>query len=113
MPSKAKVADKHSKKQLNGKGGTHAGAKDDVPTAPLCVLESHGDCVAALPAGATLLASSASCAHEVFLAAPSALGIQGHPELSATALLERIWPAVVVSARRLDAHRGPRARAHV
>lgn len=31
-----------------------------------CLLETHGDCVLALPPGATLLAASSSCAHEVF-----------------------------------------------
>ena len=69
---------------------------------PLRILESHGDCVWELPIGATLLASSASCAHEAFLVAPTVIGIQGHPELSALALLERIWPAVVVTNKRLD-----------
>jgi hypothetical protein len=71
---------------------------------PLCILESHGDCVAELPAGAALLASSARCAHEAFVSASgNVLGIQGHPELSALALLERIWPAVVETHGRLDA----------
>jgi GMP synthase-like glutamine amidotransferase len=76
----------------------------DAPWArtPLSLLESHGDHVADLPPGATLLASSESACNEIFLCAGSIIGVQGHPELSARALLSRIWPAVVVANKRLS-----------
>jgi GMP synthase-like glutamine amidotransferase len=64
----------------------------------LRVLECHGDAVVALPPGAELLASSRSCAHEVFLAAGGrALAIQGHPEFSVEHELE-----VITAGRAAD-----------
>ena len=72
-------------------------------TRGFALLESHGDCVREPPAGSTLLASSASCAHEWLLHGRNFLGIQGHPEFDLdTCIHERIWPAVVGKRRRLD-----------
>ena len=59
------------------------------------VLKSHGDCVARLPPGATLLASSASCVAEVFAVRGLFLAIQAHPEFELqTCIEDKIWPAV-------------------
>ncbi|MDR2852253.1 MAG: type 1 glutamine amidotransferase [Burkholderiaceae bacterium] len=51
----------------------------DTAAATLLV-QSHGECVLTLPAGAVALASSRTIAHEVFLIQGQFLGIQGHPE---------------------------------
>lgn len=48
--------------------------------APTVVVESHGECVTALPAQGVCLASSATCPNEVFVVDGRFLGIQGHPE---------------------------------
>lgn len=80
-------------------------------TDALGLLESHGDCVADLPPGATLLASSPSCAHELVLHAPNALSVQGHPEFDyQSAIVERIWPAVVDTNHRLSPEEAAEAR---
>ncbi|VTU42784.1 glutamine amidotransferase (plasmid) [Variovorax sp. PBL-H6] len=49
--------------------------------APSVLVQSHGECVAALPPGSVLLASSQTIPHEVFLVQGRILGIQGHPEV--------------------------------
>ncbi|KAG8468223.1 hypothetical protein KFE25_013306 [Diacronema lutheri] len=66
------------------------------------VLESHGQCVHTLPPGATLLASSASAAHELFAVGPRVLCMQFHPEMSVALLEEKIAPALL-AARLLSA----------
>ena len=43
----------------------------------LRILESHGDFVATLPPGATLLGSSPTCINEVVAVGPSVLSVQG------------------------------------
>lgn len=48
---------------------------------PSVLVQSHGECVAALPPGSVLLASSQTIPHEVFLVQGRILGIQGHPEV--------------------------------
>jgi GMP synthase (glutamine-hydrolysing) len=50
-------------------------------TAP--VVQWHWEEISALPAGATLLASSSSYAHQVFRVGDRAWGVQGHPEVTA------------------------------
>lgn len=65
-----------------------------VTGAPLRVLESHGYAVAALPPGGVLLAASASCAHEAFLAAPGVLCLQGHAEFLDETVRDILWPRV-------------------
>lgn len=49
--------------------------------APTVVVESHGECVTALPEQGVCLAASATCPNEVFAVGPRILGIQGHPEV--------------------------------
>ena len=81
-------------------GSPAASAAPAVPA--LRIIVSHGDCVAALPPGAALLASSPSCAHEVFLAGSNALGMQCHPEFDVECVKSRIWPVVVEERERLS-----------
>lgn len=47
---------------------------------PLRLLECHGECVATLPPGATNLAESATCHHEMIQFTENIFGIQAHPE---------------------------------
>lgn len=71
----------------------------------LKIIESHGDCVKTLPPGATLLASSSSCAHEIYVAGvhKNLLACQSHPEFDLDyAIHERIWKSVVVMNKRLS-----------
>lgn len=73
--------------------------------ATLQLLESHGDCVTVLPPHAELLASSASCAHEIFIAGvhKNILACQSHPEFDIQySVHDRIWPAVVGVSKRLS-----------
>ena len=56
------------------------------------LVESHGECVSTLPANTTVLASSKTIAHEVFLTGDRFLGIQGHPEMSIRDLQEGFMP---------------------
>lgn len=70
----------------------------------LKLLVSHGDAVCKLPPNATLLASSASCTVEVFLAGSAAniLACQSHPEFDFQyAIEDRIWKSVVDLNKRL------------
>ena len=103
-----------------GEGSGGAGAtevEEGIPRAPPCtiparegaacdapgvlrVLESHGDHVAVLPPGATLLATSRSCNVEVFALGPPgrhyALAYQSHPEFElVTCILDCVWPRVM------------------
>jgi GMP synthase (glutamine-hydrolysing) len=70
--------------------------------ASIALLESHGECVTELPAGAEPLARSASAPHEIFAIGWRALAVQGHPELTRQALVETILPSLR-EERRLDA----------
>lgn len=65
----------------------------------LSILESHGECVLELPAGAELLAHSSTAAHEVFAVGDRALAIQGHPEMTRDIMVDRILPALRDSGR--------------
>lgn len=68
------------------------------------VIVSHGDCVIEAPKNAKLLASSASCKHEVYLCGSNdnILACQGHPEFEYEyAVRDRIWKSVVEVAHRL------------
>lgn len=79
-------------------GAQLALADDEMPAAPR-VLESHGQCVLALPPGATLLASTASAAHELFSVGGNVLCAQFHAEFSPALLEEKVAPALL--ARQL------------
>lgn len=49
---------------------------------------SHGECVEQLPPRSTLLASSQTIPHEIFLVGDRFLGVQGHPEMDKDMLSE-------------------------
>lgn len=68
----------------------------------LRILVSHGDCVEALPPGATHLARSPSCTNEVFAVGRSVIAMQSHPEFDLDFCIKtKIWPAVVDERKRL------------
>lgn len=74
----------------------------------LRLIESHGDCVRSLPPDATIIASSASCANEMFVAGRinNILCCQAHPEFELSyCVTERIFPSVCKSGRLNDAER--------
>lgn len=56
------------------------------------LVTSHGECVLTLPANTTVLASSKTIPHEVFLVGDRFLGIQGHPEMTIRDLRECFMP---------------------
>ncbi|KAL6040086.1 Glutamine amidotransferase [Balamuthia mandrillaris] len=60
----------------------------------LTLLESHGDAVAALPAEAELLASTATNLNEIYGVADHIIAIQGHPEFTPSVMLEKIYPSL-------------------
>lgn len=60
----------------------------------LSVFESHGDQVLALPPGAETLATSDSAEVEVWALGEDVLAWQGHPELSAEAMVTKIVPYI-------------------
>jgi len=69
------------------------------------VIVSHGDSVLTLPDGAILLASSPSCAHEMFVVGEekNIICVQFHPEFDLDyAVKERIWKSVVEKSQRLN-----------
>lgn len=61
---------------------------------PLRAVESHGECVTELPKGATTLASSASCVHEVVQFTDDIIGIQCHPDVFTSEANELILPSI-------------------
>lgn len=76
-------------------------------TSGLRLLESHGDCVCRLPEehNATLLAASATCGVEMFVAGSrhNLWASQSHPEFDLQyAIRDRIWVAVVDTNKRLN-----------
>ena len=60
----------------------------------MTVFESHGDAVTSLPPSATTLATSATAPHEIWSRGYNVLAWQGHPELSADAIVAKIVPHV-------------------
>ncbi len=65
----------------------------EVSDAPAsAIVASHGECVAQLPPGSTLLARSATIPHEVFLVGERFLAIQGHPEIDSPMLRDHFMP---------------------
>lgn len=69
------------------------------------LISSHGYCISELPPGATCLASSPSCRHEIYSAGRHAniLACQSHPEFHHDyAIKDRIWKSVVDKFRRLS-----------
>ncbi|KAF5843826.1 class I glutamine amidotransferase-like protein [Dunaliella salina] len=71
------------------------------PLAPYKFVESHGECVTALPPGSQLLAKSGTAAVEMWRYGSNVLAFQYHPELHPSMALEKIHPAVS-SIGRLD-----------
>ena len=59
---------------------------------PLRLLECHGECVATLPPGATSLANSATCQHEMIQFTENIFGIQAHPEFTVQDYKENLIP---------------------
>ena len=96
-------------------GGPASSAHADVAAATLSphlrLFETHGDCVAELPPGATLLASSPSCRSEIFGVGGTFLAMQSHPEFELALMTERIWPSVVARGRLVVGDEEARARA--
>lgn len=84
------------------------------PPGGIKAIVSHGDCVLELPPDADLLASSASCSVEAFVAGPhrNLLAFQSHPEFDYDyAIRDRIWLAVVLKNKRLTDEEQFQARA--
>merc|ERR1719262_1729388 len=73
-----------------------AGLRDD---APLRLLESHGECVEALPEGATLLASSPHAPVEMFSVGDTVLAVQCHPEIDIARIREKTLPCLMKMGR--------------
>jgi GMP synthase (glutamine-hydrolysing) len=74
----------------------------------LKVIVSHGDCVTKLPPDSKLIASSKSCANEIFAVGRDSnhlniIGCQSHPEFDAQyAIFDRIWRYSVLKNKRLS-----------
>lgn len=66
---------------LHWTGAARERLGSEVVDAPSVLVESHGECVTALPDQGVCLAASATCPNEVFAVGPRILGIQGHPEV--------------------------------
>ena len=64
------------RRALTGEDGEDAEGEEIV------LLESHGDCVCALPRNATCLASSPGAAHEIVVVGSTVLSYQSHPEFT-------------------------------
>lgn len=98
---------------VDGAAATAAAATAATAASPQVVrlIESHGDCVRLpLPPGGILLASSASCAVEVFRVG-NCLGIQSHPEFTfEDVVVPILWPAAVLEGKRF-AEGSPEAKA--
>eukprot|EP00760_Papus_ankaliazontas_P015406 PhM_4_TR16507/c0_g1_i2/m.41067 len=60
----------------------------------LKLFECHGDCVLVPPKDAVVLASSATCAHEVLSVGPNVLCVQGHPEFTHAFMSEIMVPII-------------------
>lgn len=74
-------------------------------TTGLHIIVSHGDCVRKVPSTALLLATSVSCASEMFIAGRNynIFASQSHPELEYNySVRDRIWPVVVEQRKRLS-----------
>jgi GMP synthase-like glutamine amidotransferase len=97
VPTPALLEQPWAAAALAGGGGAGAAAVPSPPAAAsppflLRLLESHGDCVRQLPPGGVLLASSASCAVEMFAVGPC-VGVQSHPEFDVDHVIGPIiWP---------------------
>lgn len=79
----------------------------------LVLLESHGECVTALPAGAACLGSSPGAAHEIVAVGETVLTLQAHPEFTPALMNARVWPAVAPRLADADAARRAVAAADV
>ena len=73
----------------------------ELRVATLTLLESHGEQVLTLPRGATLVGTSASAPHELFVAGRhnNILCCQSHPEFDRHLLQARIEPALIAKGR--------------
>jgi len=71
----------------------------------LNMIVSHGECVVKLPPDTDLVASSPSCAHEIFITGrhKNIIGCQSHPEFQDVkyAIHDRIAPVVITERKRL------------
>ena len=87
-------------------------------------IENHRDVIVALPAAATLLASSDTCRNQAFRIGRNVWGVQFHPEVDAARLqhwdsaalaaagLDRDALVATATAHEPDTHRACRAMAH-
>jgi GMP synthase-like glutamine amidotransferase len=96
------------------------GFNDDYSS--MSVIVSHGDCVCTLPPGAVLLASSESCANELYIVRGEGkhvknhniLAAQSHPEFDYDyCIRDRIWPAVCARKRLTEEEQAECAKTFV
>ena len=77
----------------------------ELNTDTLNIIVSHGECVVKLPPGSELLATSNSCAHEIFVTGEkkNIICCQSHPEFLDVnyTIMERIAPIVIDQKKRL------------
>ena len=69
---------------------------------PLNLVQSHGECILALPPGAVSLASSVTCEHEIVEFSERIVGVQAHPEIYPEEAVEKIVPYVTNSEEELS-----------
>lgn len=75
--------------------GKNAGAIQGLfDDGPLRAVESHSECITELPKGATTLASSESCQHEIVQFSDDIIGLQCHPEVLTSEANELILPSI-------------------
>eukprot|EP00877_Chromochloris_zofingiensis_P006924 jgi/Chrzof1/2485/Cz11g17100.t1 len=65
----------------------------------LRLMESHGDQVHELPAGAIPLATSATAAYELWVLLPNILAFQFHLEFNCQVVLDKIWSVLTANSR--------------
>jgi len=75
--------------RLNWSEQARALLDESITAAPAALVQSHGECVASLPADSVRLAGSATIPNEVFLVKQRFLGIQGHPEVDSALLRQK------------------------
>jgi GMP synthase-like glutamine amidotransferase len=73
--------------------------KKDAVCPPFVLLESHGECVQKLPAGASLVATSDYTTTEIFAVSDCVLSFQAHPEFTPALMNERIYPAICANGK--------------
>lgn len=68
---------------------------DNASLEEIKVLETHGQCVAKLPLGAKLAASSRTCRNEIWFIGNNILAMQSHPEFTVKLMKQRILPKLI------------------